>query len=269
MQINDGDRGTTQFSDLPTALKTVLTRLDDWLQGRPSVPVVDNPVLPGESQAGSWTATQYENFRSKINLYRTWVDQAYAASDAEESQRRWRRVFGDDFGAVTVRKAIATVESHDDAQRAPPDDVDVAAARGLSALAPSVLRPAWRQPPYWAIDVVAARVTILAKIGNDSGGMMAIQSGMSLEPHQPIFFYSILGGVIPPAGCATQWRITNTGRAAMADGGLRGRFEPSDSPHKRREWLKYRGVHLVEAFIIREADKRLVGNSEPFYVVIE
>lgn len=269
MQVNDGDRGTADFADLPTALKTIMARLDQWLQDHQSVPVVRNPVLPEENQADSWTTTQYENFRAKIGLYRTWIDQAYLESNSEESLKRWRRVFGDDFGAVTVRRAVAALESRDVAQDATPDDVDLAGIRGLSALEPSILRPNWRQEPYWAVDLVAGKVTILAKIGNDNGGAMGVRSGMSLEPHQPIFFYSMLGGLAPPAGYATQWRITNTGRAARADGALRGGFEPSDSPHRRREWLKYRGVHLVEAFIVRDSDRHLVGHSEPFYVVIE
>jgi len=33
--------------------------------------------------------------------------------------------------------------------------------------------------------------------------------------------------------------------------------------------LKYRGVHLVEAFVIRKRDEVLVGQSEPFRVMIE
>jgi hypothetical protein len=37
----------------------------------------------------------------------------------------------------------------------------------------------------------------------------------------------------------------------------------------RVEDLAYRGVHFVEAFLIRKADNRLAGQSEPFYVVIE
>jgi hypothetical protein len=35
------------------------------------------------------------------------------------------------------------------------------------------------------------------------------------------------------------------------------------------EDLSYRGLHFVEAFLIRKADDRLAGQSSPFYVVIE
>jgi hypothetical protein len=50
---------------------------------------------------------------------------------------------------------------------------------------------------------------------------------------------------------------------------LRGDFYPSDSGSSRSEQLSYRGVHFVEAFLVRKRDSGLVGQSEPFYVVIE
>ena len=34
------------------------------------------------------------------------------------------------------------------------------------------------------------------------------------------------------------------------------------------EQLAYRGVHLVEAFVIRKRDDLLIGQSAPFHVVI-
>jgi hypothetical protein len=41
--------------------------------------------------------------------------------------------------------------------------------------------------------------------------------------------------------------------------------------HRVSRWesLKYRGVHLVEAFIIRKRDDRIVGQSEAFRVMIK
>lgn len=269
MQISDGDKDTVRFSDLPTALQTIVGRLDSWLQARPFVPVVSNPVLQAENQASSWTSIQYENFRSKISLYRSWIDEAYAESDAGESLKKWRKVFGESFGAEPVRKAVATVESRDVALDAAPDDVDVVQSRGLQALEPSILRPSWRQPPLWAKDVITAKVSVLAKIGNDHGGLMLVRSQMTLERNQSIYFYSMLGGVAPSSAYTTHWRVTNTGKEAMSDRALRGGFDASDSPHVRREWLKYRGVHMVEAFIVRNVDMHLVGSSEPFYVIIE
>ena len=37
----------------------------------------------------------------------------------------------------------------------------------------------------------------------------------------------------------------------------------------RWEQLSYRGVHMVEAFLIRKRDDVQIGKSEPFYVVVK
>ncbi len=269
MQINDSDKNSSQFSDLPTALKTIVGRLDNWLQARPSIPEVCNPVLQAENQASSWTSTQYENFRSKISLYRRWIDDSFAEIDATESLKKWRKVFGDDFGVQPIRKAVATFESSDVALDQALDEVDIVRSRGLQALDPTILRPSWRKAPVWVADALMAKTSVKAKIGNDHGGSMAVRSYMPLERNQPIYFYSMLGGVTPPSGYTTHWRVTNTGSEARSDRALRGGFDPSDSPHMRREWIRYRGVHMVEAFIVRNVDQHLVGYSEPFYVVVE
>ncbi len=58
-----------------------------------------------------------------------------------------------------------------------------------------------------------------------------------------------------------KWRISNTDRAAYDANQLRGGFYDSDSgtPMSRQEGLLYRGVHFVEAFLIRKSDNRLAG----------
>jgi hypothetical protein len=65
------------------------------------------------------------------------------------------------------------------------------------------------------------------------------------------------------------WRVTNTDEAAASKNELRGRFEKPENGKSRWESLKYRGVHLAEAFVIRKRDNRIVGQSEAFRVMIE
>ena len=60
--------------------------------------------------------------------------------------------------------------------------------------------------------------------------------------------------------------ISNSDAAAAAKGQLRGEFYPSHSHGLRWEKLTYRGVHIVEAFLIK--NNQLIGQSQPFYVTI-
>jgi len=63
--------------------------------------------------------------------------------------------------------------------------------------------------------------------------------------------------------------VTNTDKQAAAAKQLRGGFEKPNDGASRWESLEFRGVHTVEAFVVRQRDNRLVAQSDPFHVVIE
>jgi hypothetical protein len=75
IHIYDWDKGTPAFSDTPTCLRTLMGRLDDWLQKNTYLPDIRNPVLHSEVQSSVWDQSQFNNFRDKINLYRSWIDE--------------------------------------------------------------------------------------------------------------------------------------------------------------------------------------------------
>jgi len=90
------------FEDVPTTLKTVFTRLDDYLQERPTMPDIKNPVLEEERFTQNWTQDQYRNFRNTIQRYREWTDDAYDELDRTESIKKWRKLFGDGFAPDVI-----------------------------------------------------------------------------------------------------------------------------------------------------------------------
>ena len=85
-----------------------------------------------------------------------------------------------------------------------------------------------------------------------------------------IKFNASSGSGLPfPNEYYVMWRVTNTDKAAKKANALRGEFYQSDNKNSRWESLKYRGVHIVEAFLIRKTNEVMLGKSDPFYVVIE
>lgn len=88
------------FDDTPTALKTVIERLNEFLKANPKMPLVTNPVLPGEDFNRHWDQAKYENFREKVGVYAAKILDAYNDQDHNESVRKWRKVFGEHFGAI-------------------------------------------------------------------------------------------------------------------------------------------------------------------------
>ena len=99
-RVRETDVYSEDFSDVPTALKTLLNRLNDFLQMHENMPNVKNPVMPEEDFDRHWDQVKYSNFRDKINLNNGRVNEAYIEEDHNKSVKKWRELFGDDFGEL-------------------------------------------------------------------------------------------------------------------------------------------------------------------------
>ena len=88
------------FSDLPTALKEISNRLNDFLQSEDDMPTIENPALSSENFNRHWNQNKYSNFRDKIEMYVDKINEAFSKSDHNESVKKWREIFGDEFGEL-------------------------------------------------------------------------------------------------------------------------------------------------------------------------
>lgn len=275
----------TEFADTPTALKTIIGRMDDWLQAQNGVPSVPNPVLPTEDLSGVWSDAQFENFRAKVHEYREWIDDAYNEPDRDESVGKWRRVFGDDFASsVTIEKATGVLKEAKiylaTSALTPPgfsgDLIDLVMRLGRRAIPPTLRtlphkdRPKWKKTPkpLFAISVDAR----LHASRNGVWIETLTDQAVPLPKHRWIRFQLRTSTGLPLGpDYDIYWRITNTGEAAGKDGmkGLRGGFVKANDGSSHWEQLLYRGVHMAEAFVVRKRDKALVAESDTFYVPIE
>lgn len=279
-EVRQGDGNSSEFTDLPTALKTLIDRLDDYLQLNQSSPSVTNPALTTEVISDVWDDTQYKNFRSRIHTYRAWIDDAYDEPDRSESIRKWRRVFGDEFaGSVVLAEAARAnisasimLKAASQGMSASSDLVTLVGRFGAAALPPNFDNQPHMQRPRWQSRGGVAYVQVSATVHPYEGGRV-LQQVNGLEPLRPGNSIKLEArtsmGIPFLSDFTVKWRITNTDEAARRRGGLRGDFYGSSSSNCRWEGLEYRGVHMAEAFVIRRRDDTLVGKSPPFYVVIE
>ena len=108
-RVFDYDKGSSEFSDLPQALKTLSNRMNDFLRANPTMPKIENPVLLWEDFTRSWDETKYKNFRDKFDMYNRKINEAFEEKDHNKSVRKWREIFGDDFGKLkdSNRAAVA------------------------------------------------------------------------------------------------------------------------------------------------------------------
>ena len=276
-QIRASDIDDSSFADLPSALITIVGRLDDWLQATPFKPDVRNPVLHSEIQSNAWDDVKYNNFRSQINRYRAWIDDAYFEVDKEESMAKWRKVFGEDFAKSEVKQkasriSIIACESFSAMGRSIKDLVDGVIQLGAGALPAGFTKLGHMQRPQWkdgAGGMLTVNIQAHTSNSQHSNDLTKTISLLALRPTGWIRFSATSISNAPfPTDYKVVWRVTNTDAAAEAANSLRGEFNPSNEHGVRWERLSYRGVHMVEAFLIKKIDDRLYGKSEPFFVVI-
>lgn len=281
--ISSSDEDSAELADTPTALRMVFGRLDDLLQTYPTKPAVNNPFLSTEDFAESLTEDQYTNFRDKIHTYREWIDDAYNEQDRSESIAKWRRVFGDGFASgvaieegKTVSKAIVANVRRTlaEASQFTGDLVDAIKRFGSRVLPPGFDKKPYMEAPKWRHSGQNMPVFIRTDLHRNKYGTQPIRTVQPLEPLQPgywLHFKAVTntGGPFDPSVYKVMWRVTNTDEAAARENALRGRFETPETDNSRWETLKYRGVHLVEAFVIRKRDNQIVGHTPAYRVMIE
>lgn len=278
-RINWWDKDAGNFPDTPTALQTIMARLDDWLQSHETKPIVLNPHLASEDFADLWNDTQYANFRNFIHKYRGWIDDAMLAETRADSVAKWRKVFGDEFapGEVAVKSEARAIELATSLMSRTADHasnlVTMVMDYGVTVL------PHWfhdiphKQAPPWPVAGQCYQsVVVSAKYSRRRSGVreVTIRDGEAVSSNGGLWFdVKIEGFREVPTDCFVRWRITNTGTVALINNAGRGAFYSPSSGVRRWEDLQYKGVHLAEAFIIRTHDSVMVGFSKPFHVVIE
>ena len=85
------------FKNQPTSFVTIFGRLNDFLQSNPNMPTIKNPTLTTEDFNRYWDREKYSNFRDKIKSYYEKAKDAYQEQDKQESIKKWKLVFGDEF----------------------------------------------------------------------------------------------------------------------------------------------------------------------------
>ncbi len=225
------------YPDVPTALKTIFNRLDDYLQNNKTMPHIYNPSLPEEDFVRHWDEKKYQNFRKWISFYTTKINAAYEAN-RDESILLWRQVFGDDF------------------------------AKGIAVSPPVKSRfdVPHRQTPPWPMNL-SHTVEVGAKVYKERGrGLLATFLNKTRKQLNKKVWIRFKATTSCNDFDSIEWQVVNTGRDAGRC--LRGDFYPSDDGRNVRwETTLYRGMHWVEAFLI--SDDECIARSGEFEIKID
>jgi hypothetical protein len=88
------------FGTVPDTLLSVMVGIDSFLYPNIQMPVIVNPALPEEDFTRKWDQRKYTNFRNLFHKYTLRVTDAFQEQDHNRSVRKWRSVFGDEFGRL-------------------------------------------------------------------------------------------------------------------------------------------------------------------------
>ena len=266
----------THFSDLPTSLRTLMGRLDDYLQDNPKMPEVQNPVLTNETFTRHWDDIKYANFRDCIHRYREWIDDAYDETDRNESIRKWRMVFGEQFAKSEVRELACFSESSLLLQETGYQDIVRAAmAMGAGFLnklipfsLPHVEKLPWKMKSQPILVIVSAREYPTRNVYGQP--YQSLSSGDVIDKFREVRYEAQFHNSYPASSTdfIVKWQVVNTDKEAIEWNQLRGDFYNSHEPGVRWESTKYKGAHWVQAFVILKRTNECWGKSDRFFVVI-
>lgn len=223
----------SQYKDVPSALKSIIGSLDDYLQDNEVMPSIDDPSEPSQNFNHRWTQEKYENFRNRIHTYRGWVDEAYDETDLEQSKAKWRRLFGEKFATFDTELKKAS-----------------AAHLGLAG----VKNTEETLEGKWGIRTRLDgehRIRIAGQTARRQGfrDRVLTKSGNVVLRGSTIRFrvtHNATGKV------DVYWKVRNTGAEAIKANCIRGQVFLDEGTLRRNEPTAYRGRHYVEVYLVKD-----------------
>jgi hypothetical protein len=219
------------FSDVPTTLKTVVDKLDDYLQANISMPAIVDPGGTNDRFDDRWDQDGYAAFRTRFHTLREKVDDAYDAATVAESETKWQLVFGTDFKAPpSIKKS----------------------SRGELIKVGSTVQPVTERfldrdlgIPFVGGHQVSMSGRVKLKKGFRAYRLS--ERSNQVEKQRDLVFE--IHGCTAPGPYTVYWKVRNTGPEAERAGALRGDIRHGASFHN--ESTLYTGRHWVECYIVQ------------------
>lgn len=212
------------YINLPTAFKTIINSLNNYLQSNYFMPHIYNPIMPEEDFMRNWTQEQYSNFRNKIKSLTEKTNDAYNEPDQSKSIKKWRSVFGDKFpDFVRSSKVDSTNESYSAQEEFAEDKFKkISLDYDLKISCMVKDQHGFRDKLLQLVEVLLAQKKLEFKIDYTDVP----------EPYE------------------VWWKVKNEGQIAKAAGQLRGSIFKGEKV--RTESTKFMGSHYVECYIVKD-----------------
>ncbi len=221
--------------------------------------VIENPTNPGENFADRWNdegSQRVDAFFEWLDWVREDLDDLLNVASEKELDRLLRKSFGE-----TPGKRVAS------AYQGPLPGAYQPSTSIFSRVGRALLRfdVSHRQNPKWHLQATRYSATVRARYRRNGFRPTAFQSNSPPLPKKIHLDFELETNV--PKPYTVYWQVVNTGEEAQRANQLRGDFYDSGkSGRSRTESTLYRGMHWVEAFVVK--DGVCVARSGEFVVNI-
>ena len=223
------------YKDVPTALKNIVGDLDAYLQVNPTMPSIDDPSCPSENFNHRWDRDEYTNFRNWIHTYAGWINDAFDESDQDESYKKWRKLFGDDFGTYALSTITKAAQEH-------------LARSDVTDTEENIVEK-------WRIPVVLDRryrVQLRGRLRRKTGFRhYDLPTRGNVVGKSRIIDFRIIANNVPPP-FDVYWKVRNTGKEALDANAMRGQVVKDNGNMIIVEPTAYVGRHYVEVYIVKD-----------------
>jgi len=253
-----------QESDVFSALVNVLDKIQRY-QETGLIRCVDgkwtieNPTNPGENFAERWNdegSRKAEAFFTWISWLQEDLDELLNASTAKELDQLLRRAFGDGTGGRIAGRFSGQLPG----AYQPKSSI-------FRRMMGHVLRfdVPHREVPRWSVRPTHYSATIKARFRRNGfrptpffNNSQPLRKGLDLD-------FEVETNV--PKPYTVHWQVVNTGDEAHRARQLRGDFYGGTSSRTHTETTKFRGMHWVEGFVVK--DGTCVARTGEFVVNID
>ncbi|MBK0382874.1 hypothetical protein I5M32_07865 [Pedobacter sp. SD-b] len=232
-QVNDAAllEDENCYSDIPTALYTVMKKLKSYVESNYYMPTIADPGETEENFGDRWDQAGWAIFRSKMIYYSDKITDAYEETELDKSVSKWQDIFGDCF-----KKPETKAQDQN------------AANRGLVSFNNTEQQIADLGFPLRINPVY--RVRLNGRVDKKDGHRNYDLNTQGNKVGKGRWITFSIKNVNVPQPYTIYWKTLNRGEYAMQTDCIRGQIVPGGDTHK--EPTSFKGNHFVECYIVKE-----------------
>ncbi len=237
------------------AVETILETMATFIRVEGGYYYIPNPSNPQENFADKWNSEP-----AKAEMFFDWLERAKKdIVMVTPTILDDYTVLEESLGETVIGRAVSKTTSITHDSNLPATEYNSPVIKNALSVSHRQ-KPPFKLPKYQVLGIKAT-VTI-------NGNSYAYKNnGNPIPKNSGIDFSLMVSPKMLKGGYTVKWQVVNTGDEAQFADSLRGGFETEVNSTKRHEDTQYRGIHYVQAFLLKHG--KCIAMSTEFVVNIQ